>query len=143
MRFATSLVLMAMLCCVAIDAQTNRRRPRTMTMEATAFTRAHQETASGTRAHEGIVAADPAVLPLGTRIYISGTQGYDGSYLVTDTGSAVKGRKIDIYLPSAAAAKRFGTKRVRVQIRRLGEGKEDARRKDTGTPSGGRDQRAP
>jgi 3D (Asp-Asp-Asp) domain-containing protein len=93
-------------------------------------------TASGTEAHEGTVAADPAVLPLGTRIRITGTTGYDGNYLVTDTGSAVKGRHIDLYLPSEAEAKQFGTQRVRVEIRQIGKGKADARKKDTASPPG-------
>ena len=99
-------------------------------MEATAFARARKATSSGTRAHEGIVAADPEVLPLGTRIRITGAQEYNGVYLVTDTGAAIKGRHIDLYVPSQAEAKKFGKKTVRVQILRIGEGKEDAREKD-------------
>lgn len=102
-------------------------------MQATAFTRARQDTAAGTDAHEGIVAADPSVLLLGTRIRITGTDGHDGEYLVTDTGAAVKGRHIDIYLASEAEAKQFGVKTVRVQIREIGAGKADARNKDDAT----------
>jgi 3D (Asp-Asp-Asp) domain-containing protein len=99
-------------------------------MEATAFARARQPTSSGTVAHEGIVAADPAVLPLGTRIRITGTEAYNGVYLVTDTGSKIKGRHIDLYVPTRAEAKKFGKKTVRVQVLRVGKGKEDARNKD-------------
>jgi len=105
-------------------------------MEATAFVRAPQTTAAGTEPHEGIVAADPTVLPLGTRIHITGTGGYDGNYLVTDTGSAVKGMHIDLCVPSDAEAKQFGTKKVRVEIRQIGKGPTDARRKDTATSPG-------
>jgi len=112
-------------------AQVRPVRPRVMIMEATAFARAAEPTAAGTEAHEGTVAADPAVLPMGTRIRISGSTGYDGNYLVTDTGAAVKGRHIDLYLPSRAEAKQFGMQKVRVEIRQLGTGKSDARRKDT------------
>jgi 3D (Asp-Asp-Asp) domain-containing protein len=65
-------------------------------MKATACARGPQATAAGIEVHEGIVAADPLVLPLGTRIRITGTAGYDGNYLVTDTGAAVKGRQIDL-----------------------------------------------
>jgi 3D (Asp-Asp-Asp) domain-containing protein len=107
--------------------------PRVLMMEATAFTRAERPTAAGTEPHEGTVAADPAVLPLGTRIHITGTGVYDGNYLVTDTGAAVKGMHIDLYVPSEAEAKQFGTKKVRVEIRQLGKGPTDARRKDTGS----------
>ena len=62
------------------------------------------------------------MLPLGTKIRITGTASYDGNYLVTDNGAAVKGMHIDIYIPSEAEAKQFGTKRVRVQIRQMGTG---------------------
>lgn len=103
-------------------------------MEATAFARAPQPTAAGTEAHEGTVAADPAILPLGTRIRITGAAGFNGNYLVTDTGAKVKGMHIDLYLPSAAEATQFGKKTVHVQVRQLGTGKADARRKDTASP---------
>jgi 3D (Asp-Asp-Asp) domain-containing protein len=99
-------------------------------MEATAFARARKATAAGTRPHEGIVAADPEVLPLGTRVRITGTQEYNGVYLVADTGAAIKGRHIDLYVPSQAEARKFGKKIVRVQVLRIGKGKEDARDKD-------------
>jgi len=101
-----------------------------MTMQATAFALPPRPTASGTRPREGTVAADPAVLPAGTRIRITGSRGHDGFYLVTDTGAAVKGRRIDLYVPSVAEAKRFGRKTVRVEIHEMGQGKEDAREKD-------------
>jgi len=51
-----------------------------MPMEATAFARARHVTAAGTAPHVGVVAADPTVLPLGTRIRIIGSNGYDGNY---------------------------------------------------------------
>jgi rare lipoprotein A len=111
-----------------------------MVMQARAFTHARQETKSGTVAHAGTVAADPAVLPLGTRIRITGTAGYDGDYLVTDTGTAVKGRRIDLYLPSEAAAKQFGTRKVRVEILQMGKGQSDARKKDTASHTRGNEQ---
>ena len=82
----------------SLMAQVRPAPQRVMIMEATAFTRAVRPTAPGTEAHEGMVAADPAVLPLGTRIHVTRSTGYDGNYLVTDTGPAVKGRHIDLYL---------------------------------------------
>lgn len=126
-------ILFLILMYGSILAQVRSAPTRVMIMEATAFARVLGPTAAGTEAHEGVVAADPAVLPLGTRIRVTGTTGYDGNYLVTDTGSAVKGRHIDLYVPSTAEAKQFGTQRVRVEIRQIGTGKADARRKDTGS----------
>jgi 3D (Asp-Asp-Asp) domain-containing protein len=79
-------------------------------------------TAAGTRPHVGIVSADSAFLPLGTRIRVSGAGQFSGIYLVGDTGAKVVGRRIDIYVPSRMAAKRFGTKYVWVSVLKWGEG---------------------
>lgn len=72
-------------------------------------------TANGGGVRRGIVAADPRVLPLGTRIrLIAGS--YTGIYTVTDTGGAVKGRILDIWMPSCVEAVRFGRKTVGVSV---------------------------
>jgi len=124
------LALIAVAWCNAAAQVRHRPHHKVMIMKATAFTRARHATSAGTTARQGTVAADPSVLPLGTRIRIAGADAYDGSYLVTDTGAAVKGRHIDLYLPSEADAKKFGTRTVRVVIRSIGTGKADAREKD-------------
>jgi len=103
-------------------------------MKATAFARARQPTASGTEAHEGIVASEPRVLPLGTRIHIASAGSYNENCLVADTGAKIVGRHIDVYVPSRAEARQFGTKVVRVQIRQVGMGKADACIKDNTSP---------
>ena len=103
-------------------------RPRVLFMKATAYFRAPEPTRAGNRAREGIVAADPRVLPLGTRIRVRGAGRYDGVYLVTDTGRDVCGREIDIYIPNAGRSRRFGEKRVRVTILSIGHGPKQARR---------------
>jgi rare lipoprotein A len=82
-------------------------------------------TAKGTVAHEGVVAADPAVLPLGSVIRVSGAGQYSGTYVVTDTGSKVAGRHIDIYLPSVSEAKQFGKKVVTVRVVSKGDNQKD------------------
>jgi 3D (Asp-Asp-Asp) domain-containing protein len=64
----------------------------------------------------GIVAADPTVLPLGSRIRVHGAGAYSGVYRVTDTGPGVTGLEIDIFMPDGAEAKRFGRLRVHVEI---------------------------
>ncbi len=72
-------------------------------------------TASGSNVRRGIVAADPRVLPLGTRIKMTAGS-YTGSYVVADTGGGIKGRRLDVWVGSCSEAKRFGRKSVSVNI---------------------------
>ena len=90
----------------------------TMRMKATAYCQ-HGTTKSGTRARTGIVAADPAVLPVGSVLQVLDSA-YSGVYTVMDTGNAVKGRHIDIFIPDCAAAEQFGERVVRVRVIRHG-----------------------
>jgi 3D (Asp-Asp-Asp) domain-containing protein len=94
-----------------------------MDFEATAYS-IEGRTATGTRSCKGIVAADPRVLPLGTRIRVHGAGGYSGEYVVADTGRGIKGREIDVYIANDREAKHFGRKSVRVEVL----GKADKRR---------------
>lgn len=71
-------------------------------------------TAMGHGVRQGLIAADPRVLPLGSRINISGT--HAGTYLVSDTGSRIKGRRLDIWMASCAEARRFGRRAVSVNF---------------------------
>jgi 3D (Asp-Asp-Asp) domain-containing protein len=80
-------------------------------------------TRAGTRPHGGVVSADSAFLPLGTRIRVMGAGEFSGIYLVTDTGAKVVGRYIDIYVPSRILPKRFGTRLVSVWVLKWGQGK--------------------
>ncbi len=75
-----------------------------------------RKTASGTAPGAGVVAADPSVLPLGSRIHVSGAGPYSGDYVVRDTGRLVRGHKIDIYMPKRSHAKRFGRRRVKIAV---------------------------
>ena len=70
-------------------------------------------TASGDPVAPGVtVAADPDVMPLGTRIYIDGI----GERVVQDTGGAIKGRKIDLAVESHQEAVEFGRKTAKIYI---------------------------
>ena len=73
-------------------------------------------TASGVPVSRGIAAADPAVLPLGTVIRITGAASYDGTYRILDTGALVRKRRVDLYIPDCAAARQFGRQSVRVAV---------------------------
>jgi 3D (Asp-Asp-Asp) domain-containing protein len=63
-------------------------------------------------------------LPLGSRVRITGAGAYSGAYVVKDTGPAVKGREIDIYMRSGEEARKFGRRRVTVHVLEWGGEKE-------------------
>jgi 3D (Asp-Asp-Asp) domain-containing protein len=85
--------------------------------EATAYS-LHGRTASGAAATTGMIAADPRVLPIGSRVKIEAGS-YSGEYLVADTGGAVKGKRIDIWTPNSREAMRFGRRKVKLTILHL------------------------
>ena len=80
-------------------------------------------TRSGVRVRRGIVAADPSRIPLGSVIQVRAGS-YSGIYRVLDTGSAIKGEIIDIYVPDYNEAVRFGRKRVQLRVLRHGWDRE-------------------
>lgn len=71
---------------------------------------------SGLGTRRGTIAADPKVLPYGTRVLMTGAGSYDGEYLVTDAGTAIKGNKIDVWVPTIHEARRFGRKNVKLTV---------------------------
>lgn len=91
-----------------------------ISMEATAYTddEASQgkwvgQTASGRKPAVGIVAVDPKVIPLGTKLYV---EGY-GNAVAGDTGGAIKGNRIDLFMATRGQALKFGRKQVKVRIK--------------------------
>ena len=81
---------------------------------ATAYSRKGRG-ASGMGVRAGTIAADPRVLPFGTRVRLDAGQ-YSGEYVVTDSGSAIKGNKIDVWIPSFREACRFGRRNVKLSV---------------------------
>jgi uncharacterized protein YabE (DUF348 family) len=69
-------------------------------------------TATGARAGYGVIAVDPSVIPLGTRIYIPG-YGYG---VAADTGGAVRGARIDLCFDSGSQALAWGRRSVTITI---------------------------
>ncbi|WP_246946005.1 ubiquitin-like domain-containing protein [Bacillus pinisoli] len=59
-----------------------------------------------------VIAVDPSVIPLGTKVYV---EGY-GYAIAGDTGSAIKGNKIDVFFATKAEAYRWGRKSVKIKI---------------------------
>lgn len=93
------------------------RGGRILYMEATAYCLEDGSgtglTATGTIPLEGrTVAVDPKVIPYDTEIYIDGRSGY----IAEDTGGAIRGHRIDIFMNSREDAIYFGRQTVRVQI---------------------------
>ena len=70
-------------------------------------------TASGMRVRHGVVAVDPRVIPLGTRLYV---EGYGYSIAADTGGSAISGYRIDLYMEKVADAYRWGRRTVKVYV---------------------------
>ena len=88
------------------------------TYTATAYS-LRGRTASGRMVAKGLIAADPRVLPLGTRVRIDAGE-FSGEYVVADTGGAVKGRRVDIWTPTTREAMRFGRRSVKLTVLEVG-----------------------
>ncbi|WP_277613955.1 3D domain-containing protein [Neobacillus muris] len=103
-------------------AETAANEPpvKELTVKATAYT-AYCEGCSGITAtgvdiksnpHEKVIAVDPNVIPLGSKVYV---EGY-GEAIAADTGGAIKGNRIDVFIPSEQDALEWGKKEVTLQI---------------------------
>jgi 3D (Asp-Asp-Asp) domain-containing protein len=71
-------------------------------------------TASGVRAGFGIIAVDPSVIPLGTKVFIPGY----GRAVAGDTGGAIQGHRVDLGFDSESAAIQFGRRPVTIYVLR-------------------------
>lgn len=106
------------------------RYNKVLDMKATAYTASFKDTgkkpghplfgitATGIRAKKGVIAVDPKVIPLYTRVYveIAGSTPDYGYAVAADVGGAIKGNKIDLYYDSQDYVDRFGVKAVKVYI---------------------------
>ena len=90
--------------------------PQTYT--ATAYS-LRGRTASGRPVSRGLIAADPSVLPLGTRVRVEAGS-FSGEYVVGDTGGSVRGRRIDIWTPTSREAFQFGRRAVKLTVLSFG-----------------------
>jgi 3D (Asp-Asp-Asp) domain-containing protein len=83
-----------------------------LTVVATAYS-LHGGTASGLPTGPGVVAVDPTVIPLGTRMLIPGY----GAGIAADTGTAIKGLRIDLWFPTLSQAQHWGRRTVTITLR--------------------------
>ncbi|MBU3569500.1 LysM peptidoglycan-binding domain-containing protein [Priestia aryabhattai] len=101
-------------------AQESKSVSKEITVEATAYT-AYCAGCSGITAtgidlrsnpNRKVIAVDPRVIPLGSRVYV---EGY-GEAIAGDTGGAIKGTRIDLFMASQSSALNWGRKTVKLQI---------------------------
>jgi 3D (Asp-Asp-Asp) domain-containing protein len=94
-------------------------RDNSMAFQATAYS-LEGITKCGTRARRGIVAVDPRVIPLRSKIRVTNAGKYSGIYLAEDTGRLIKGNIIDVKVMSYREARLFGRQQVKVEVLRWG-----------------------
>ena len=70
------------------------------------------KTASGLPVGVGVIAVDPNVIPLGTRVFVPGY----GAAVAADVGSAIRGNIIDLWMPSTAQARVWGRRTVTITV---------------------------
>ena len=70
------------------------------------------KTALGVPVRKGVVAVDPNLIPLGTKLHVPGY----GPGLAADVGTAIKGRIIDLWFPTTAKARSWGRRTVTITI---------------------------
>ena len=103
----------------AIDNQKPEAAEAAASLPAVSFTATayalRGRTANGGLVRRGVIAADRRVLPIGTRVRLEAGS-YSGEYIVADTGGAVRGRKIVIWVPSTSEAMRFGRRPVKLTV---------------------------
>ena len=69
-------------------------------------------TALGIPVRKGVVAVDPRLIPLGTKLHVPGY----GPGVAADVGTAIKGRIIDLWFPSTALARQWGRRTVTITV---------------------------
>lgn len=103
-----------------VKLQSTNSAAKEITVTATAYTASCEGcsgiTATGINLKDNpdkkVISVDPNVIPLGSKVYV---EGY-GTAVAGDTGGAIKGKKIDVFVPSQEKALEWGRKQVSVKI---------------------------
>ncbi|TCO78638.1 3D domain-containing protein [Marinisporobacter balticus] len=115
---------------VVATSRGNIRVEKTIKMTATAYDATFEScgkhpgdknygiTRSGTKVKPGVVAVDPNVIPLGSKLYVKSLDGSKdyGIASAEDTGGAIKGNRIDLYFESPKDVKKYGKRKVVVYV---------------------------
>ncbi|WP_332629457.1 LysM peptidoglycan-binding and 3D domain-containing protein [Halalkalibacter flavus] len=102
------------------NSNTNEDVAQELTMTATAYTASCNGcsgiTATGLNLIDNpdkkVISVDPSVIPLGSKVYV---EGY-GHAIAGDTGGAIKGNKIDLFIPNQQDAINWGVQEVNVKV---------------------------
>lgn len=111
--------LVAVLCgalLIAVGPASGRsaaRTPLLLKVDAVAYS-LPGSTALGIPVRKGVVAVDPRLIPLGTKLHIPGY----GPGIAADVGTAIKGRIIDLWFPTTTAARKWGRRTVTITVYR-------------------------
>lgn len=96
---------------------------RVLDVKATAYTSGPEDngiwndkTHIGTKVRPGIVAVDPKVIPLGSKVYVELADGTGVHLVAEDTGGAIKGNRIDIALSDRDKVRKFGIQDAKVHV---------------------------
>jgi len=85
---------------------------QTLKVEATAYTYTGNKTATGVAAREGLIAVDPKVIAMGSKVYV---EGY-GYAIAADTGGDIRGNRIDVFFSSLRQCIDWGRKPVHIYV---------------------------
>ncbi|HWQ42272.1 MAG TPA: 3D domain-containing protein, partial [Desulfosporosinus sp.] len=83
---------------------------KTLTVEATAYTFTGNKTATGIEPREGLIAVDPKVIAMGSKVYV---EGY-GYAIAADTGGDIRGNRIDVFFTTLRQCINWGRKPVHI-----------------------------
>jgi 3D (Asp-Asp-Asp) domain-containing protein len=104
----------------ATTKATETKEAKEITVKATAYTASCEGCSGITKTginikdnpEKKVIAVDPSVIPLGSKVYVEGF----GEAIAADTGGAIKGKRIDVFIPSEQDAIDFGVKKLTVTI---------------------------
>jgi 3D (Asp-Asp-Asp) domain-containing protein len=85
---------------------------QTLQVEATAYTYTGNQTATGIAAREGLIAVDPKVIAMGSKVYV---EGY-GYALAADTGGDIRGNRIDVFFATFRQCINWGRRPVHIYV---------------------------
>lgn len=85
---------------------------KTLNVEATAYTYTGNNTATGVKPREGLIAVDPKVIAMGSQVYV---EGY-GYAIAADTGGSILGNRIDVFFGTLRQCIDWGRKPVRIHV---------------------------